>query len=87
MVNCYKRYLADNSSRNLDCDVRFDGRLPSLSVKFVFAPAESSVFTIDSNSQITAEMKKENSMVDISQSCVTDLHIYSDYIVSLYYLY
>ncbi len=53
-----KCYLEDNNSRNLDCDVRSDGMLPSLSVKFVFAPAESRVFTIDSNSQITARIRK-----------------------------
>ena len=43
---------------NLDCEVKSDGMLPSLSVKLVFAPAESNVFTIASNSQMTAEMMK-----------------------------
>ena len=31
--------------------------LPSLSVRFICAPAESSIFAIASNSQITARMK------------------------------
>ena len=51
----YVHYLADNISRNSDSVVRSDGMLPSLSVKFVSAPADSNILTIDSNSQITAE--------------------------------